>query len=81
MLIVGRGAGTTVAASWDNGATWQLFVIEAGTNGGNGALYEVERDVVFFVGMAWDVPEAPPHYFRLRVEHEPRAIRAQPPTT
>lgn len=79
MLIAGRGDGTTVAASWDDGTTWQLFVIEAGTNGGNGAMHEVEPDVVLFVGQAWDVPQSPPHYFRLRVEHEPRAIRALSP--
>ena len=79
MLVVGRGDGTTVAASWDDAETWKLFVIEAGTNGGNGALYEVEPDVVIFVGQAWDVPQSPPHYFRLRVEHEPRAVRALPP--
>jgi hypothetical protein len=30
MLMGGRGDGLTVAASFDDGATWQLFVIEAG---------------------------------------------------
>ena len=42
-------------------------------------MHEVAPDVVFFIAMSWDGPVAPPHYFRLEVDREAKALHALPP--
>ena len=55
-------------------------MLEAGVDGGNGAMYEVQPSVVVFISGGFGL--APPHYWRLRVTQagiEPLKVEGDPP--
>lgn len=55
LLVGGRFPGLTVQASYDNGMSWQGYVIDT-CGWANGAMYEIEPDVVLFVYGGWEKP-------------------------
>ena len=55
-------------------------MLEAGVDGGNGVMYEVQPSVVVFISGGFGL--APPHYWRLRVTQagiEPLKVEGDPP--
>ena len=55
LIIGGRFPGIALQYSRDNGMTWNFYQIDAGY-WANGAIYEIEPDVVLFVYGRWDRP-------------------------
>ena len=57
LLIAGRFPGMAVQVSRDDGMTWACYRIDATGIYANGAMYEVEPDVVVFLYGGWLAPE------------------------
>jgi len=55
LIIGGRFPGLGVQVSYDSGMTWQFHQVDA-TSWANGAMYEIEPDVVLFVYGGWNQP-------------------------
>ena len=57
LLIGGRFPSLTVQVSHDRGLSWQAFVIDQTGARANGAMFEVEPDVVVFIYGGWTEPD------------------------
>ena len=56
ILIAGRFPGIGLQVSRDHGMTWQLYQIDTSI-WANGALYEVEPEIVLYVYGGWNNPQ------------------------
>lgn len=57
LLIGGRFPGLAVQVSHDSGMTWKCYMIDASGGWANGAMYELEPDVVLFIYGGWNTPD------------------------
>ena len=65
LLIGGRFPGLAVQMSRDSGMTWNFHVID-NTAWANGAMFEVEPDLVLFLyGGRWSPPELRGQFLRV----------------
>jgi len=57
VLIGGRFPGLAVQVSYDDGLTWKCYRIDATGGCANGAMYEIEPNVVLFIYGGWHTPD------------------------